>query len=335
MDLNRITAFARVVEEGSFTKAAIALGLPKSSVSRNVSLLEEDLGTKLLQRSSRKVVVTEAGAAYYARVGRALATIDEANTAAAEERAIPRGTIRMSAPFDSTNDVFVPLLARFSLAHPEIHIDLSISARHVDLVAEGFDLALRAGVVRDPSLIARKIADVRHGLYVAPSYLARHGMPQTLEDLHHHDCVLFNGQRKRAHWELFDGERLVDVEVTGRISVDDIGAARSAAIGALGIALLAPVMVQEEVAAGELVRVLSPWVGQPVPLSLVYPSARFLPHRVALLRDFLLDELGKIAWACSGEHPPATRQGGATRVTRADSTRPRSRAKNGSGRSDR
>lgn len=304
MDLNRITAFARVVEEGSFTKAASALGLPKSSVSRNVSLLEDELGAKLLQRSSRKVVVTELGAAYYARVGRALATIDEANTAAAEERTIPRGTIRMSAPFDSTNDVLVPLLSRFSHAHPEIHLDLSISARHVDLVAEGFDIALRAGIVRDPSLIARRISVVRYALYVAPSYLAKHGTPHSTEDLHHHECILLHGQRKRALWELVDGERVVNVEVTGRFSVDDIGAARSAAVGGLGIATLAPVMVRDELAAGTLVRVLAPWVGPPTPLSLVYPSARFLPHRVALLRDYLLEELGKIAWSCTGDHPP-------------------------------
>src|SRR5688572_11966359 len=148
MDLNRIVVFARVVADGSFTKAAQALGLPKSSVSRNVSLLEQELGTRLLLRSTRKVHPTEAGAVYYENVARALAGIEEANALAAETQTTPRGTVRLTTVADLGTLVVVPVLGRFVRKHPTIRVELQLTPRIVDLAEEGIDLALRAGALR-------------------------------------------------------------------------------------------------------------------------------------------------------------------------------------------
>jgi DNA-binding transcriptional LysR family regulator len=299
MDLNRITVFARVVEEGSFTRAARALGLPKSSVSRSVALLEEDLGARLLQRSSRKVSATDAGAAYYARVAGALASIGEANACAAEQRAAPQGMVRITAPFDARSDVFIPLLARFIREHPTITVDLELSGRIVDLAAEGFDMALRGGPVRDQSLISRKIAEIRFGLFASRAYLKRRGAPATVKDLASHDCVIFRGTRGRSTWTLTSAERTETVDVTGGLSVDDLGAVRAAVFADAGIGLFAPYMCAKEIASGKVIRVLPEWVGPASLLSLVYPSARFVPQRVVLVRDYLLEELRRVPWSCT------------------------------------
>jgi DNA-binding transcriptional LysR family regulator len=310
MDLNRIAVFARVLEEGSFTKAARALSLPKSSVSRSVALLEETLGTRLLHRSSRKVSATEAGATYYAHVARALASIHEANAGAAEENVIATGLVRMTAPFDAGGDVFVPLLARFVEKHPLITVDLVLSGRIVDLVEEGFDLAVRAGPIGDQSLIARKIAEIRFGLFASRAYLKRRGAPTAIAELSSHDAVIFRGTRGHTTWSLTSGGLLESVDVSGRLSVDDMGAVRSAVLAGAGIGLLAPFTCAKDVASGKVVRVLPEWAGAAGLLSLVYSSTRFVPQRVVVLRDYLLTELGRVPWNCSeapGAAPPRKR----------------------------
>jgi DNA-binding transcriptional LysR family regulator len=308
MDLNRIAVFARVVDEGSFTRAARALGLPKSSVSRSVALLENELGTRLLVRSSRKLSATEAGAAYYAQVSGALSAIDSASAAASEQQRMPSGIVRITAPFDAGNDVFMPIFVRLVAKFPAIRVDLAFTGRFVDLAEEGFDLGVRAGPIQDESLIARKIADIRAGLYASRGYLKRRGMPGTVSELADHDCVIFRGTRGRTVWTLHSGERAEPVKVTGRIAVDDMGAARNAMIMNAGIALLPPFMCAREIRDGSVIRVLPEWVGSTAQLSLIYPSARFVPQRVVLVRDFMLRELAQVPWTCSETPPNATRR---------------------------
>jgi DNA-binding transcriptional LysR family regulator len=299
IDLNRVAVFARVVDEGSFTKAALALGLPKSSVSRNVALLESELGTRLLLRSSRKLTVTEAGAAYYAQVAGALNAIDTASAAAAEEHSVPRGLVRITAPYDSGNDVFMPILARIVEQMPTISLEVALTNRHVDLAEEGFDLAISAGAIQNASLIARKVAEIRPGLFASRGYLKRRGTPTAIADLSQHDCVFFRGERGRTVWTLHSGERVERVEVSGRLGVDDMGAVRNAMVLGVGIALLPPFACAREVSEGTVVRVLPDWVGPTGQLNLVYPSARLVPQRVVMVRDYLLGELARIPWTCS------------------------------------
>jgi DNA-binding transcriptional LysR family regulator len=320
IDLNRVAVFARVVDEGSFTKAALALGLPKSSVSRSLALLESELGTRLLQRSSRKLTVTEAGAAYYAQVSGALNAIDTASAAAAEQQSVPRGLVRMTAPYDSGNDVFMPILARIVEQMPTISLEVALTNRHVDLAEEGFDLAIRAGAIQNESLIARKVAEIRPGLFASRGYLERRGTPLTIRELGDHECVFFRGERGRTTWTLHTGERAEQVAVSGRLGVDDMGAVRNAMVLGVGIALLPPFACAREVSEGSVIRVLPDWVGPPAQLSLVYPSARLVPQRVVLVRDYLLSELAHIPWTCS-EAPRARKTAKGSPKTRQRTAR--------------
>ena len=290
MDLNRAAIFVRVVEQGGFTAAARALSLPKSSVSRAVTLLEEDLGVRLLQRSTRTIRLTDAGAAFYDRSSRAIAAMDEAAAAVADMQGGLRGIIRTTAPVDTGVWLLEPLIARFVREHAGVHIDVVLTGRVVDMVDEGFDLALRAGWLRDTSLIARKVGHVEAGLFAAADYLARRGAPTRVADLAAHDCVTFRPIRGRATWTLAGPKGEERVEVGGPIGADDFSFIRVAVLSGAGIGPL-PLFLARTPGSASLVRVLPDRTTLGSPLHLVYPSARYLTHRVAAFRDFLLAEL--------------------------------------------
>ncbi|MGK3995849.1 LysR family transcriptional regulator [Sorangium sp. So ce1024] len=291
MDLNRISVFVRVVDEQGFTAAARALGLPKSSVSRSVALLEEALGARLLHRSTRSVRLTEAGAAFYERASRGVATLEEAAAMVADLQGVVRGTVRITAPVDVGISMLEPAVARFVKRHPAVRVDVVLTGRVVDLVEEGFDLALRAGPVRDGSLIARKIGQIEDALYASPRYLERAGVPARLADLAAHRCVLFREPRGRAAWTLQGPAGDETVEVQGSLTVDELSFARRAVLAGVGVGLLPAFLCARDVARGRLVRVLPSHLASGAPLHLVYPSARYLPHRVAALRDLLVEAL--------------------------------------------
>lgn len=291
MDFNRIAIFVRVVEEQGFTAAAKVLGLPKSSVSRSVALLEAALGARLLHRSTRSVTLTEAGTAFYAQASRGLAGVAEAAAVVADLQAVVRGSIRITAPVDIGAWMLEPVIARFVRRHPAVHLDVVLTGRVVNLVEEGFDLALRAGPLRDGALIARKIGMVESSLHASPRYLARVGTPVTPGDLRKHRCVLFRPGGSSAGWTLKgpSGDEVVDVK--GPITVDELSFARRAVLAGVGVGLLPTFLCARDVERGRLVRVLPAHVAPGPPLHLVYPSARYLPHRVGVFRDFLVAEL--------------------------------------------
>lgn len=291
MDLNRVAVFARVVEVNGFTAAAKALGLPKSSVSRAVTLLEAELGVRLLQRSTRKVSLTEAGSAFYERASRGLAGVEEAALAVADMQGSLRGPIRMTSPADAGDRLLGPALARFLRRHPRVHVELVLTGRIVDLVAEGFDLALRAGHLRDGSLIARKVGDTEGGVFASPRYLSRHGEPARLEDLAAHRCVLFRPTRGRSVWTLKGPAGEEHVEVRGPLGADDLSFVRRALLGGIGVGILPSFTCARDVERGRLVRLLPSYRAFDAPIHLVYPSARYVPRRVAAFRDFLITSL--------------------------------------------
>lgn len=295
MDLNRVSAFVRVVHDGSFTAAARSLRLPKSSISRSVAQLEQDLGIRLLHRTTRQLHLTDEGAAFFERVSRALTDIDDATVAASDTQAELSGAVRVTAPVDLGVWSLSPILTRFIRKHPKIRIDLQLSGRVVDLVAEGFDLAVRVGPLRDSSLIARRIGELESVAYASPKYLKRHGAPSALEDLSAHDCVLFRSITGRARWELtHDDGRSAAVDVTGPITTDDMSFVRSAVMSGCGIGLLPAFLCARAEQRGRVVRVLPQWSLHGAVLHLAYPSSRFVPQRVVVLREFLLRELGEI-----------------------------------------
>ncbi len=288
-DLNDIRVFLEVVDQGSFTAAGKILDLPTSTVSRRISRLEGQLGARLLQRTTRKLSVTDAGRIYYQRSERALAELDEARQAVGEMQATPRGLVRMTAPVEM--DELTSVVADFLNLYPEVQLILDLTNRYVDLVEEGFDLAIRAGELRDSSLVAKQITSVRFALVASPSYLKRHGTPKRIEDIRDHDCIVGAGQSTQSTWHLCSKNKGVSVPVSGRLTVNHLGVILRAAKHGLGIARLPAGHCVKGIADGSLVEVLPgacPSMGK---VSAVYPSREFMNPAVRALIDHLVDRL--------------------------------------------
>jgi DNA-binding transcriptional LysR family regulator len=291
IDLNRVSTFVRVVEGASFTAAARALGVPISSASRSVARLEADLGVRLLHRTTRKLRLTEAGEAYFRRMQAVMAEAADAADAVAGFATAPAGLVRLTAPPDlRLHQIVSALLTK----HPGLEIELTLTSRPIDLVEEGYDLAIRGGILTDSSLMVRKIADTPLGLFAAPAYLTRAGRPRALRDLSRHACVLFRGRPGPRTWQLIGPRGPESVTVRGTLTVDDMGFLRGALLEGLGLGLVPAALLSSDVAAGTLVRVLPKYQLGGGGLFLVWPSRRLMPPRVAAVRDFLADEITKI-----------------------------------------
>lgn len=290
MDLNRIAVFARVVEAGSFTAAAEALGVRKSSVSRSVAALEAELGIRLLQRTTRKLALTDAGRAYHDRTRDALAALDEAQHAAASLGAAPRGLVRLTAP-NGLAAGLGPVTAAFVRAHPDVRVEVVLTARFVDMVKEGFDLAVRGGPLGDSSLLARKVADTEHGFFASRDYLTAAGRPRRLAELSRHECVLYRTASGSAVWQVDGPAGPEEVTVRGRIAADDYEFVSAVVQAGLGIGLGPEPAFAPAVQAGLLERVLPRYAKRVAPLHIVWPSRRFEPAAVTMLREALAEEL--------------------------------------------
>lgn len=288
MDLHRVAIFVKVVDEGGFTAAARAIGLPKSSVSRAVSLLEAELGARLLRRSTRSISLTDAGAAFYERATRGLSILDEAREAVVELESDIRGPVRITAPVDAGIWMLAPIVASFIERHPAVQLDVVLTGRVIDLVEEGFDLALRAGPIRDERLVAKKLPTLGFALYASRAYLERHGAPSRVTDLAKHRCVLFRAPRGKMSWSLSGPSGEQTVEVSGPASADDYSFAVQLVAAGAGIGLL-PMPVAER--AGGVERVLPRYGAPGGLLHLVHASGRYLPRRVAALRDHIVTEM--------------------------------------------
>jgi DNA-binding transcriptional LysR family regulator len=292
MDLNHAVTFIRVVETGGFTSAASALGLPPSSVSRSVAKLELELGITLLERTTRKVSLTDAGRAYYERAREALAGLDEANALALDAAREPHGTVRLGVP-----PAFAPMMAtaiaEFCRLYPRISIEVTASPRASDLVGETIDLAFVTGRQPDSALVSRRIGDVEHRLYAAPSYLAARGTPQRLDELPTarerggHAAIALRSHPGGDAWELIGPDGPVTIDVHAHVRGDHAGFVMEAAVAGLGIALLPALPAGFYVHHGSLVPVLSEYRASS-PLQLLTPATRLMPRRTALLRDHLM-----------------------------------------------
>jgi DNA-binding transcriptional LysR family regulator len=290
-DLNLVSTFTRVAELGSFTAAGEALGMPKSSVSRAVSRLEDALGVRLLQRTTRKLTLTQAGERYLAEVRGPMARVAEASDDVAEMGREPRGLVRVSVPPPVGDRDLPGLFAEFLRAYPKIRIELVVANRRVNLIEEGIDLAVRAGTLDDSTLVARKVGVSELGMYAAPSYLERRGRPRNLAAVALHDCILHKTAVGLYPWRLTGPRGVERVEVTGPVVADDLDTVRLLTMAGVGIALMPDVAVRAEVESGALVRVLPSYALRGAPLHLVSAPLRHVPARVALLRDFLLREI--------------------------------------------
>lgn len=293
-------AFARVVEAGSFTKAADTLRLNKTSVTQLIQQLEAHLRVKLLHRTTRKVQVTADGAAYYERVVRLLADLDDAETSLSSAKTSPRGRLRVDVPSPLARFVLVPALPGFHAMYPDIQIDMGVSDRMVDLIGDSVDCVIRGGDITDPSLVARRVGELQIGAYAAPAYLQRHGMPEHPQDLEnsHHRIVGFMSMRSGRvppyAMQRGDDER---VTVQGRhvLALDDGNAYLAAGLAGLGVLSLPTYMADEHAARGELVPVFNGWRFDPMPLYLAYPPNRYVSAKLRVFVDWVVDVVGEKA----------------------------------------
>jgi DNA-binding transcriptional LysR family regulator len=301
MDLNHVAVFARVVELESFTAAANDLGLPKSSVSRTVTRLEEELGVRLLQRTTRKLHLTDTGHAYYERARVALNGLEEAASAASNMSSEPRGVVRATAPNDLGVLNLADIVLRFTRKYPLVHVELSLSSRFVDLVAEGFDLAVRAGKLTDSTLVARKIGSDSLGLFASAGYLKQNGHPKTFAELASRQCVLFRGKNGKAEWRLSGPKGEESVTVHGPLSVDEISFAQQAVAQGMGIGLFPVVGTTFSAVrrgAPQVQRILPEYSAGGAGLHVVSPPVRFQSAAVTAFRDFLIEELVRFWKSC-------------------------------------
>jgi DNA-binding transcriptional LysR family regulator len=282
---NELETFVAVVEGGTFSAAARNLGLPVSTISRQVSRLEERLGVRLLNRTTRRVTPTGPGQSYFERARRIVAESQEAEEEVRQLHGEPRGLLRISAPPSGLRATMVEdLVAAFMQRYPDIEVELAAESRFVDLVAEGYDLALRGGILRDSSLTARRLLKMRTGLVASPAYLERRGRPRRVADLARHDLVVQRTPGRHPRWPLVPRGSLA---VHGRLTTNDLALSRTAAVAGIGIAFMPMMLVDEELAAGLLEPVLPNAVGRDTDgLHVVYPQGRLLSAKVRAFIDF-------------------------------------------------
>jgi len=289
-----IQVFAQVVESGSFAKAADRLGLSTSATSRQVADLEAHLQTRLLNRTTRRVSLTESGQAFYERAVQLLADLEEAEQEAARTAVVPRGTIRLTTSVNFGVRHLAPAIAEFLAQHAEVRFDVSLADRIVDLVEEGFDLGVRVGTAGSENLVARKLGETRLVPCASPQYLLAHPSPKTPEDLAEHNCFTYEYVTPRNVWRFRDAsgrERAVRISGTLHSNNGDL-LAEAAARGA-GIVFEPAFIVGPDVRAGRLVPLLQEFIPPPVPIYAVYPSRKHLSAKVRRFVDFLVERFAQ------------------------------------------
>jgi DNA-binding transcriptional LysR family regulator len=281
-------AFARVVEAGSFTKAAHTLHMSKTTVTQLVQQLEARLRVKLLNRTTRKVNITPDGAAYYERVVRLLADMDDAETGLSSASALPKGRLRVDVPSPLARMVLVPALPTFHARYPDIQLDMGVSDRVVDVIGENVDCVVRGGELSDQSLVARRIGELQMGVCASPAYVERSGMPLHPRDLEntHHRIVGFLWARtgKALRYDMRSADESITVQGRYVLAVDDGNAYLAAGLAGLGVLWLPNYMSQAHLARGELVSLFKGWRLDPMPLYVAYPPNR---HVSTKLRVFI------------------------------------------------
>ena len=294
MDLNEIAVFTRVVQAGSFTAAARLLAMPKSTVSRKVSELEERLNARQLQRTTRKLSLTDAGRTYFDYGVRIVNEIEAAESAVGSLQDTPRGALRVTAPLNAAwlGDIVADFLKRY----PEVQLELLCTGRNVDLIEERFDLGIRAGVLADSSLVARSLGSVTWYLVATGGYLKRRRRPRAPEDLADHDCLFFGAGSTTVELRLASGERSVDVAVPAHLLVSDMDIVHAAASAGLGIALLPAFRCVDDLRAHRFERVLGAWSAPATPVHAVYPTARHVSAKVKRFVEHLQNRMTPSPW---------------------------------------
>lgn len=298
-------AFARVVETGSFTKAAETLHMSRASVTQVVQQLEARLRVTLLNRTTRRVHVTADGAAYYERVLRLLADMDDAETSLSDASSLPRGRLRVDVPSPLARLILMPALPAFHARYPDIQLDMGVSDRRVDLIGENVDCVIRGGTITDQSLIARRVGDLQAGVYAAPAYLQRLGTPAHPQELENtqHRCVGFMrwASSKTVPYVMQRGNEAVNLQGRYVVASDDGNAYLAAGLAGMGVLWLPVYMAKVHVASGELVHLFDDWSMEPMPLSIAFPPNRHVSAKLRVFIDWVI--------ALMAEHAPVETHG--------------------------
>ncbi len=295
--------FARVVAAGSMSAAGRELGLSPAVVSKRLRRLEDRLGTRLLQRTTRQIALTEAGQGFYERVVAILASVEEAEAFVSRRSALARGTLKVSAPTSFGRMHIAPHLVPFMAVHKDLSVNLLLSDDMVDIVGEGYDVAIRIAELADSSMVARKLAPVRRVLCASPSYLDAHGMPKTLQDLENHNCLT---HQTSETWRLDGPNGTISVRPNGNLMTNSSEVVREAVLAGLGISLRSTWDVGRDLAEQRLVQVLPDYRSpSSIAIHAIYPSRQFLPVKVRLFIDYLAELFGPVPYWERGVDPLA------------------------------
>lgn len=284
-------AFVATVGANGFTAAARALDVPRSKISKQIQALEEAIGVQLLQRTTRSLHLTEAGAEYYDACRDVIASLDEAEQRARTGMGEIRGVLRVNAPMSFGLSRLGPLIPRFNELHPNVELQVVLSDQQVDPVKGGFDVTIRIASLPDSSMIARSLAPAPRIMVASPDYLAREGTPQTPKDLAHHKCLSYGYLQSGVSLQLCNGKETQRVTVSGPLHANNGDILAQAAVAGMGIALLPNFIIERAVADGRLVPVLCDWEAPAITVNAVYPSARRVPMKTRAFIDFLVAEL--------------------------------------------
>ncbi|WP_437833104.1 LysR family transcriptional regulator [Sorangium sp. So ce1153] len=293
-NLSDILVFMAVVEEGSFIAGGQAMGLTRSAAGKAVNRLEDRLGVRLLNRTTRALSLTDEGRVFYDRGLQILAAVDDAEASVAGRSGTPRGLLRLTVPDAFGRLVVLPLLRRYLEAWPDIQVEVSFTDRLADIVEEGFDLAVRIGdAPPDTRLVSRVVARYRAMLCASPSYIAERGEPLSLDALAGHDCLIFSSRNRRQSWRFVGADGAwVKAQGRSRLRLDSGEALRDAAVAGLGIAFLPDFLVADDLSAGRLQQVLPDLEAEEVKIVTIYPTRRLLEPRVRRFIDLMVEELG-------------------------------------------
>ena len=288
-DLHGAAVFVQVVESGSIRGAARALAMPKSNVSRRVAELEAQLGARLLQRTTRTLSLTDAGRAFHQYAAAAVAALQDAERAVHDLEGEPRGTLRVTAPANFSMLFMPALIPQFMALYPDVNLVVDFTDRAVDLVHEGYDIAVRAGRLADSSLVAVSLRGSNFATLASPEYLKKHGTPKTPEELRDHECIVF-GLTREGKWlykqAAKPNAKTVHVPIRGKLAANSFFVAREAAIAGLGIACIPELLAAKAIAEGRLKPLLKSYAPPVAPLHLVYPSHRHLSPKVRVFVDY-------------------------------------------------
>ncbi|PSU51635.1 LysR family transcriptional regulator [Photobacterium frigidiphilum] len=289
--LGAMRAFVRVVQMGSFSAAAREQDTTQATISKKVAALEKKLGAKLLSRTSRELSLTEVGADYYENCVIILSELDEAEAQVRSQIALPSGLLRVAAPVVFGRQFMAPILVEFLNAYPEIKVDLMLNDKHIDLIADGVDVAIRAKQLEDSTLVARHLFNNPLVVVASPEYLQKNTKPQNPDELKNHNCIVYSMLKSINIWHFEKGNNNISVPVTGSFRCDNGDVILQLVLDGAGIAQLPVWMVDEHIRSGKLAMVLEGYISKPLPFNAIYPQNRYVPLKVRCFIEYLKQKL--------------------------------------------